>query len=282
MSRLSIRKVRLAFPRRGQPPLIALDDIDITLPDKQFAVIVGPSGCGKSSLLYLVAGLTEPSGGELLLDGRRIEGSGRDRGMVFQSYTLFPWLTVRGNVAFGLRLRGVADAEVRAIVDRYIREVGLNGFEDAYPKQLSGGMMQRVALARAMANDPEILLMDEPFGALDSQTRLVMQQLLLRVWEHEHKTVLFVTHDIDEAIFLGDRVFVMTARPGRIKEEITVDLPRPRAAAVTLTPQFIAIKQRILGLLQEEVNKSLGLAMPATDDELDAESSNTTMPSLPP
>jgi NitT/TauT family transport system ATP-binding protein len=277
MSKLSIRKVRLAFPRRGQAPLIALDDIDIAVPDKQFAVIVGPSGCGKSSLLYLVAGLTEPSGGELLLDGRRIEGSGRDRGMVFQSYTLFPWLTVRGNVAFGLRLRGVADAEVRATVDRYIREVGLNGFEDAYPKQLSGGMMQRVALARAMANDPEILLMDEPFGALDSQTRLVMQQLLLRVWEHEYKTVLFVTHDIDEAIFLGDRVFVMTARPGRIKEEIAVDLPRPRAATVTMSAQFLAIKQRILGLLQEEVNKSLGLEPVAADDRLDAKSSNTAI-----
>ena len=277
MSKLSIRKVRLAFPRRGQAPLIALDDIDIAVPDKQFAVIVGPSGCGKSSLLYLVAGLTEPSGGELLLDGRRIEGSGRDRGMVFQSYTLFPWLTVRGNVAFGLRLRGVADAQVRATVDRYLREVGLNGFEDAYPKQLSGGMMQRVALARAMANDPEILLMDEPFGALDSQTRLVMQQLLLRVWEHEYKTVLFVTHDIDEAIFLGDRVFVMTARPGRIKEEIAVDLPRPRAATVTMSAQFLAIKQRILGLLQEEVNKSLGLEPVAADDRLDAKSSNTTI-----
>jgi NitT/TauT family transport system ATP-binding protein len=272
MSKLSIRKVRLAFSRRGQAPLIALDDIDIAVPDKQFAVIVGPSGCGKSSLLYLVAGLTEPSGGELLLDGRRIEGSGRDRGMVFQSYTLFPWLTVRGNVAFGLRLRGVAAAEVRATVDRYLREVGLNGFEDAYPKQLSGGMMQRVALARAMANDPEILLMDEPFGALDSQTRLVMQQLLLRVWEHEYKTVLFVTHDIDEAIFLGDRVFVMTARPGRIKEEIAVDLPRPRAATVTMSAQFLAIKQRILGLLQEEVNKSLGLEQVAADDRLDAKS----------
>jgi NitT/TauT family transport system ATP-binding protein len=277
MSKLSIRKVRLAFPRRGQAPLIALDDIDIAVPDKQFAVIVGPSGCGKSSLLYLVAGLTEPSGGELLLDGRRIEGSGRDRGMVFQSYTLFPWLTVRGNVAFGLRLRGVADAQVRATVDRYIREVGLNGFEDAYPKQLSGGMMQRVALARAMANDPEILLMDEPFGALDSQTRLVMQQLLLRVWEHEYKTVLFVTHDIDEAIFLGDRVFVMTARPGRIKEEIAVDLPRPRAATVTMSAQFLAIKQRILGLLQEEVNKSLGLEPVAADGQLLTKSSNTTI-----
>jgi NitT/TauT family transport system ATP-binding protein len=277
MSKLSIRKVRLAFPRRGQAPLIALDDIDIAVPDKQFAVIVGPSGCGKSSLLYLVAGLTEPSGGELLLDGRRIEGSGRDRGMVFQSYTLFPWLTVRGNVAFGLRLRGVADAQVRATVDRYIREVGLNGFEDAYPKQLSGGMMQRVALARAMANDPEILLMDEPFGALDSQTRLVMQQLLLRVWEHEYKTVLFVTHDIDEAIFLGDRVFVMTARPGRIKEEIAVDLPRPRAATVTMSAQFLAIKQRILGLLQEEVNKSLGLEPVAEDDQLLTKSSNTAI-----
>jgi NitT/TauT family transport system ATP-binding protein len=267
MSNLSIRKVRLEFPRQGRPPVIALDDIEIGVPDKQFAVIVGPSGCGKSSLLYLVAGLMEPSGGNLLLDGRRIEGSGRDRGMVFQSYTLFPWLTVRGNVAFGLKLRGLPEAEIRSIVDRYVREVGLAGFEDAFPKQLSGGMMQRVALARAMANDPAVLLMDEPFGALDSQTRLVMQQLLLRVWEHEHKTVLFVTHDIDEAIFLGDRVFVMTARPGRIKEEIAIELPRPRAAAVTLSSEFIAIKQRILGLLQAEVSKSLGLE-PAPDEEL--------------
>ena len=180
MWKLSIRNVRLEFPRRGRPPVVALENIDIAVPDKQFAMIVGPSGCGKSSLLYLVAGLMEPSSGELLLDGRRIQESGRDRGMVFQSYTLFPWLTVRGNVSFGPRLRGLPESEVRSLVDRYILEVGLNGFEDAYPKQLSGGMMQRVALARAMANDPEILLMDEPFGALDSQTRLVMQQLLLR------------------------------------------------------------------------------------------------------
>jgi len=259
MSKLSIRDVELRFERRGRPPLLALDRISLDVADKEFAVIVGPSGCGKSSLLYLVAGLNRPSGGVMLLDGKPIDEPDRDRGMVFQSYTLFPWLTVRDNIAFGLKIQGKGAAEQRAIVDRYLAEVGLEGFADAYPKQLSGGMMQRVALARAMANDPQILLMDEPFGALDSQTRVVMQQLLLHVWEHEHKTVLFVTHDIDEALLLGDRLYVMTARPGRIKERLAVTLPRPRPVEMTMSPEFLALKQRVLGLLQEEVAKSIGL-----------------------
>jgi NitT/TauT family transport system ATP-binding protein len=259
MSKLSIRDVELRFERRGRPPVLALDRISLNVADKEFAVIVGPSGCGKSSLLYLVAGLNRPSGGLMLLDGKPIDEPDRDRGMVFQSYTLFPWLTVRDNIAFGLRVQGKSAAEQKTIVDRYLAEVGLEGFADAYPKQLSGGMMQRVALARAMANDPEILLMDEPFGALDSQTRVVMQQLLLHVWEHEHKTVLFVTHDIDEALLLGDRLYVMTARPGRIKERLDVTLPRPRPVEMTMSPQFLALKQRVLGLLQEEVTKSIGL-----------------------
>jgi NitT/TauT family transport system ATP-binding protein len=259
MSKLSIRDVELRFERRGRPPVLALDRISLDVADKEFAVIVGPSGCGKSSLLYLVAGLNQPSGGVMLLDGKPIDEPDRDRGMVFQSYTLFPWLTVRDNIAFGLKVQGKSAAEQKTIVDRYLAEVGLEGFADAYPKQLSGGMMQRVALARAMANDPEILLMDEPFGALDSQTRVVMQQLLLHVWEHEHKTVLFVTHDIDEALLLGDRLYVMTARPGRIKERLDVKLPRPRPVEMTMSPQFLALKQRVLGLLQEEVTKSIGL-----------------------
>jgi NitT/TauT family transport system ATP-binding protein len=259
MSKLSIRDVELRFERRGRPPVLALDRISLDVADKEFAVIVGPSGCGKSSLLYLVAGLNRPSGGVMLLDGKPIDEPGRDRGMVFQSYTLFPWLTVRDNIAFGLKIQGKGAAEQRTIVDRYLAEVGLEGFADAYPKQLSGGMMQRVALARAMANDPQILLMDEPFGALDSQTRVVMQQLLLHVWEHEHKTVLFVTHDIDEALLLGDRLYVMTARPGRIKERLVVTLPRPRPVEMTMSPEFLALKQRVLGLLQEEVAKSIGL-----------------------
>jgi NitT/TauT family transport system ATP-binding protein len=259
MSKLSIRDVELRFERRGRPRVLALDRISLDVADKEFAVIVGPSGCGKSSLLYLVAGLNQPSGGVMLLDGKPIDEPDRDRGMVFQSYTLFPWLTVRDNIAFGLKVQGKSAAEQKTIVDRYLAEVGLEGFADAYPKQLSGGMMQRVALARAMANDPEILLMDEPFGALDSQTRVVMQQLLLHVWEHEHKTVLFVTHDIDEALLLGDRLYVMTARPGRIKERLDVKLPRPRPVEMTMSPQFLALKQRVLGLLQEEVTKSIGL-----------------------
>jgi len=259
VARLAARNVVLEFRRRGGAPVRALDRVSIEVGDGEFAVIVGPSGCGKSSLLYLIAGLNHPTGGEVLLDGAAVTTPGRDRGMVFQSYTLFPWLTVEQNVAFGLRLRKRPAAECREVARQYVREVGLDGFETAYPRQLSGGMMQRAALARAMANDPEVLLMDEPFGALDSQTRLVMQQLLLRVWEHHHKTVLFVTHDIEEAILLGDRIYVMTARPGRIKAEIAVPLSRPRDVEMVTAPAFVALKRRILDLLHEEVTRSLGV-----------------------
>jgi NitT/TauT family transport system ATP-binding protein len=203
--------------------------VSFEVPDQQFAVLVGPSGCGKSSLLYLTAGLNEPTSGEIYVGGQQVQGPGADRGMVFQSYTLFPWLTVRQNVEFGLKRRGMPAAQRKDIVDYYVNEVGLSNFADNYAKQLSGGMMQRVAIARALANDPQILLMDEPFGALDSQTRLQMQQLLLRVWGHSKKTVLFVTHDIDEAILLGDRVYVMGARPGRIKQILDVPIERPHA-----------------------------------------------------
>ena len=180
--------------------------------------------------------------------------------MVFQSYTLFPWLTVRRNVEFGLELKGTPAAERARIAAHFIREVGLEGFEDAYPDQLSGGMRQRTALARALANDPEILLMDEPFGALDSQTRALMQELLLAIWEQSHKTVLFITHDIDEALFLGDVVYVMTARPGRIKQEIAVDLPRPRGPEVLTAPRFVALKREVLGLIREEAMRALAEA----------------------
>ena len=257
--KLTVRNVTLRFERRGHPPLVALDDVSIDVGDREFSVIVGPSGCGKSTLLLLVAGLLVPTAGRMRLGDRLIAAPGPERGMVFQSYTLFPWLTVQRNIEFGPRLLGRPAAARAEIARHYISEVGLTGFEDAYPQQLSGGMRQRVALARALANDPEVLLMDEPFGALDSQTRWVMQQLLLRVWEHTHKTVLFVTHDIDEAILLGDRVYVMTARPGRIKEEIAIPIARPRTVDVVTTPAFIALKRRILDLLQEEVQKSLGL-----------------------
>ena len=250
--KLVVDRVRMAFARRRGEPVVALEEISLTVAEEEFVVIVGPSGCGKSTLLRLVAGLMEPTSGRMLLDGREIRGPSADRGMVFQSYTLFPWLTVQRNVEFGLSLRGVPAAERRAIARRFIAEVGLEGFEDAYPEQLSGGMRQRTALARALANDPEILLMDEPFGALDSQTRQLMQELLLRIWEHAHKTVLFITHDIDEAILLADRVLVMTARPGRIKKELVIDLPRPRDISLLTSPAFMAYKREVLELLHGE------------------------------
>ena len=257
MAKLSIDNVALRFGGKSGHEVTALERISLDVADQEFAVIVGPSGCGKTSLLRLVAGLIEPSEGQITLDGTPVIGPGRDRGMVFQSYTLFPWLSVRQNVEFGLKIGGMAPAERASVARHFIGEVGLAGFEDAYPKQLSGGMMQRVALARALANDPAILLMDEPFGALDSQTRSLMQELLLELWQRTHKTVLFITHDIDEAILLGDRVHVMTARPGRIKEMVEIDIPRPRSVEVLTEPKFIALKRRIMGLIHEEAVRAM-------------------------
>ncbi|TGP55059.1 ABC transporter ATP-binding protein [bacterium M00.F.Ca.ET.159.01.1.1] len=235
--------------------VLALDDVSLKVAKNEFCVIVGPSGCGKSSLLYLAAGLNDVTSGSIKVDGREVIEPGPDRGMVFQSYTLFPWLTVRANIEYGPKRKGLPAEQRRQIVDQYLNEVGLAPFADHYPAQLSGGMKQRVAIARALANDPAVLLMDEPFGALDSQTRGTMQKLLLRVWERQQKTVLFVTHDIDEALVLGDRVLVMTARPGKIKAEIKVDIPRPRSMDVILEPDFIALKRRILGLLHDEIDE---------------------------
>jgi NitT/TauT family transport system ATP-binding protein len=252
--KLRVRGVGLNYATRTGT-VTALDNISFDVADKEFAVLVGPSGCGKSSLLYLAAGLIDPSEGEILIGDRVIDAPGADRGMVFQSYTLFPWLNVSENVEFGLKRRKIPAAERREIVERFLAEVGLTQFAAAYPKELSGGMMQRVAIARALANDPEVLLMDEPFGALDSQTRSQMQRLLLQVWEHSQKTVLFVTHDIDEAILLGDRVYVMTKRPGRIKEEIAIAIPHPRSMDLILNPEFLIIKRRILNLLQSELEE---------------------------
>ena len=251
--RLQVDKVSLRYQKPDGGVFTALDQVSFEVPDQQFAVLVGPSGCGKSSLLYLTAGLNEPTEGEIYVGGQQVQGPGADRGMVFQSYTLFPWLTVRQNVEFGLKRRGMAAAQRKEIVDYYVNEVGLTGFADNYAKQLSGGMMQRVAIARALANDPQILLMDEPFGALDSQTRLQMQQLLLRVWGNSKKTVLFVTHDIDEAILLGDRVYVMGARPGRIKQILDVPIERPRTLDMVMERSFIDIKRKIFGLLHDDL-----------------------------
>ncbi|MFJ3369457.1 ABC transporter ATP-binding protein [Pseudomonas sp. NPDC086251] len=254
--RLQVDKVSLRYQKPDGGMFTALEQVSFEVPDQQFAVLVGPSGCGKSSLLYLTAGLNEPTEGEIYVGGQQVQGPGADRGMVFQSYTLFPWLTVRQNVEFGLKRRGMAAAQRKEIVDYYVNEVGLTGFADNYAKQLSGGMMQRVAIARALANDPQILLMDEPFGALDSQTRLQMQQLLLRVWGNSKKTVLFVTHDIDEAILLGDRVYVMGARPGRIKQILDVPIERPRTLDMVMERSFIEMKRKIFGLLHDELEEA--------------------------
>jgi NitT/TauT family transport system ATP-binding protein len=252
---LSINSVSLIYDT-GARSVQALDGLSFEVRPNEFTVIVGPSGCGKSSLLYIAAGLTEATSGHIHAGGKMVTEPGADRGMVFQSYTLFPWLSVRNNVEYGLRRRGVAPLERNRIVDHYLREIGLTAFADHYPKQLSGGMMQRVAIARALANDPDILLMDEPFGALDSQTRHAMQKLLLRVWEHSQKTVAFVTHDIDEAILLGDRVIVMTARPGKVKADIQIGIPRPRDPEIVLEPEFIAIKRRIINELRDEIDET--------------------------
>jgi NitT/TauT family transport system ATP-binding protein len=235
----------------GRPPVEALSPIDLDLAENEFVSLVGTSGCGKSTLLGIVAGLVEPTTGQVQVDGAPISGPGRDRGVVFQQYTLFPWLTARQNIEFALD--GVGRAERRRIADEHLELVGLRAFADAWPRQLSGGMKQRVAIARALCYRPRILLMDEPFGALDAQTRLLMQELLTRIWESHRLTVLFVTHDVEEAVTISDRVLVMSNRPGRIKEEVPTPLPRPRTLALQETPDFLALRHRILASIREEV-----------------------------
>jgi NitT/TauT family transport system ATP-binding protein len=234
--------------------------VSLSVDDGEFVSLVGPSGCGKSSLLRIVAGLEPQSAGTASFDGAAITGPSSRRGMVFQEYALPPWKTVRSNVELGLKFRGVRAAERRAIATRYIGLVGLTGFEDRYPHELSGGMRQRCALARTLANDAELLLMDEPFAALDAQTREIMQEELLRIWgEHleprDRKTVLFVTHSIDEAIFLSDRVVVLSARPGRIKETYADMLPRPRTDEVRSSPEFLKARDHLWRLVKDEAVK---------------------------
>jgi NitT/TauT family transport system ATP-binding protein len=230
--------------------IVALDGIDLEIGDDEFLTVLGPSGCGKTTLLNIVAGFDHASDGTVQLDGEAVLKPGPDRGVVFQEYALFPWLTVAQNIEFGLRERGVAKAERQARVREQILSVGLSGFERRYPQELSGGMRQRVALARVLVNDPKILLMDEPFAALDAQTRTIMQQELLRVWSAARRTAIFITHNIEEALLLGDRVVVMTARPGRIKEIVTVNLIRPRDVT---SVEFNETRRRITLLLESEV-----------------------------
>lgn len=231
---------------------LAMDDVNINVLENEFVCIVGPSGCGKSTLLRMVAGLDEISGGNIIIQDRNIIGPGRDRGMVFQSYTLFPWMTVADNIKFGLKLRKVPKEEQEKIVDKYLKIIKLEKFRNSYPKELSGGMKQRVAIARALANSPEVLLMDEPFSALDPQTKADMQLLMRQIWQVEKPTVLFVTHDIEEAVFLSSKIYVLTSRPGTIKEEVPVFLPYDRELSLKDTEQFISIRKQVNGLIEHE------------------------------
>jgi NitT/TauT family transport system ATP-binding protein len=257
---LDISQVSKTFAAANGAGTLALQATDLRVAENDFITILGPSGCGKSTLLRMVAGLDVPSTGSITLDGKPVTAPGADRGMVFQSYTLFPWLSVTQNVCFGLREKALPQAQQREIAAHFIAKVGLNGFENHLPKQLSGGMQQRTALARALANNPRILLMDEPFGALDHQTRELMQELLQGIWESERKTVLFVTHDIDEAIFMGSRAVVMSARPGRIKCDISVEIAHPRAYSVKTTQAFVDLKARLTEEIRVEVRRAAGLA----------------------
>jgi ABC-type nitrate/sulfonate/bicarbonate transport system ATPase subunit len=262
VSSLTIEGVGRVFPpaHRGGAATVALQPTDLGVAHNDFITILGPSGCGKSTLLRIVAGLDTPTSGRVLMDMLPVGGPGPDRGMVFQSYSLFPWMTVRDNICFGLREKGMPKAEQAEISGYFLEKVGLRQFADHYPKTLSGGMKQRTALARALANDPKVLLLDEPFGALDNQTRALMQELLLGIWEADRKTVLFVTHDIDEAIFLANRVVVMTARPGRIKCDVAVDLPHPRTYTVKTTPEFAEYKARLTEEIRVETIRADSMA----------------------
>jgi NitT/TauT family transport system ATP-binding protein len=248
--KMEVRDLSKSFAAQGKD-LLVLDQINLKLYPREFVCLVGTSGCGKSTLLNIAAGLATPTSGQILVDGKAVTGPGSDRGMVFQNYTLYPWLTVAQNIAFGLQLRRMPKAEQRDRVNYYINVVGLTQFANAHPKQLSGGMKQRVAIARALANEPEVLLMDEPFGALDAQTKEQMQQFLLELWDQTHTTVLMITHDVEEAIYLSQRVFVMSSRPGRLKLEMPIDLPVPRDLEIKLSPEFVGIKREILHALRD-------------------------------
>lgn len=254
-ARLRQRPVVMRVSRLGKVfptptgSVTALEGIDFAVHRREFVSVIGPSGCGKSTLIRILAGLETPTSGEVLLDDHAVTGPGPDRGMVFQGYTLFPWLTVKGNVMFGLKIAGCGQTQADSEARQWIELVGLSRFENSYPHQLSGGMKQRVAIARALANQPRILLMDEPFGALDAQTRAQMQAYLLQIWRNVDVTILFITHDLDEAVYLSDRILVLKAHPGRVDEVIEVPVPRPRTADQCLTPEFITTRHHIEELI---------------------------------
>ena len=232
--------------------MIALNGVNLYIAENEFICVVRPSGCGKSTMLNIIAGLLEPTSGNVYLDGKPIEGTGVERGVVFQQYALFPWRTVIKNVMFGLEMKKVPKDQAEQIARKYIKSVGLEGFEHSYPKELSGGMKQRVAIARAYAANPEVLLLDEPFGALDAQTRVQLQTELLNTWEQEKKTCFFITHDVDEAIILAQRVVIMSARPGRIKKIVNIDIPYPRTQETKSDPRFLELKAEIWNEVYKE------------------------------
>jgi len=249
--RIEINDLGIAYGANGRR-VEAVQRFTLMTTPGEFVALLGPSGCGKTTVLNAVAGFVPPDAGTIVVDGEPVRGPGADRGMVFQQHSLFPWKTVLANVEFGLKMRGIKKSLRSSQARGYLDLVGLAGFEDAYPAELSGGMQQRVGIARTLVNRPRVMLMDEPFGALDAQTRLNMQELLLGVWREVRTTVIFVTHDIDEALFLSDRVAVMTARPGEIRDVVAVKLTRPRAAEVITTAEFMALKARVLAQVREE------------------------------
>ena len=254
---VQIKDVSVRFGSKGRMTEAA-SRVSLDVKPGEFVSIIGPSGCGKSTLLNIVAGFITPSEGEALLDGQPIGGPGADRGVVFQQYSLFPWMTVRKNVEFGLKMKGLGQNQREATARSLLGMAGLLAFENHYPDQLSGGMKQRVGIVRALATSPQVMLMDEPFGALDSQTRTVMQEILTNMWQQLRLSVLFITHDIEEAIFLSEKVYVMTARPGRIKAEIPIPLPRPRTPEMTASPTFQALVRQLKALIREESLAAMG------------------------
>ncbi|WHY90348.1 ABC transporter ATP-binding protein [Neobacillus cucumis] len=257
-AKLEIQNITKIFSgnKKGSQ-VLALNTTNLKIMPNEFITILGPSGCGKSTLLRIVAGLEEQTAGHVYLDGKEVYGPSSNRGMVFQAYSLFPWLTVEENIQFGLKHKELSTAQRKEIGRNYIELVRLEGFEKHYPRQLSGGMQQRVAIARALANDPEILLLDEPFGALDNQTRTLMQELLLEIWEKSHKTILFITHDVEESIYLANRVIVMTSRPGKIKADIPIELEHPRSYHIKMDSRFLAYKEQLTELIREESLKAM-------------------------
>lgn len=254
---VQIKDVCVRFGSKGSM-IEAASAISLEVKPGEFVSIIGPSGCGKSTLLNIVAGFLKPSEGQALLDGKPIDGPGADRGVVFQQYSLFPWMTVRKNVEFGLKMQGVGQNQRETAARTLLGMAGLLSFENHYPDQLSGGMKQRVGIVRALATSPQVMLMDEPFGALDSQTRTVMQEILTNMWQQMQLSVLFITHDIEEAIFLSEKVYVMTARPGRIKAEIPIPLPRPRTPEMVASPTFQALVRQLKALIREESLAAMG------------------------